>query len=142
MIKIVKKSLSGSTKFVETILFEVEDAKTRAAGILLRNYLEEQDEDYINQYRVIHERIKFSRNYLEKVLKEKGTIKCTYCSKEDLVIEYDGMKVPNKIKATIDHILPKSRGGAHFDLRNITPCCGTCNTNKGSRLVEDFLKYK
>lgn len=142
MIKITKKSNSGSTRFTDTILFEIENAKTRAAGILLRNFYEEQDEDYINRFRVIAQRINFSREYLKNVLKEKGSIKCTYCHKDNLVIELDDMKVPNKIKATIDHIIPKSKGGAHYDLKNITPCCGTCNTNKGSRLLEDFLKYR
>ena len=142
MIKITRKSNSGSTRFTETILFEVENAKTRAAAILLRNFYEEQDEDYINRFRVIAQRINFSREYLKNILKEKGSIKCSYCSKDNLVIELEGMKVPNKIKATIDHIVPKSKGGAHYDLKNITPCCGTCNTNKGSRLLEDFLKYR
>lgn len=142
MIKITRKSNSGSTRFTETILFEVENAKTRAAAILLRNFYEEQDEDYINRFRVIAQRINFSREYLKNILKEKGSIKCSYCSKDNLVIELEGMKVPNKIKATIDHIVPKSKGGAHYDLKNITPCCGTCNTDKGSRLLEDFLKYR
>ena len=142
MIKITRKSNSGSTRFTETILFEVENAKTRAAAILLRNFYEEQDEDYINRFRIIAQRINFSREYLKNVLKEKGSIKCSYCKKDNLVIELEGMKVPKEIKATIDHIIPKSKGGAHYDLKNITPCCEECNTNKGSRLLEDFLKYR
>lgn len=33
---------------------------------------------------------------------------------------------------TIDHIIPKSKGGHKTDLSNLVPCCNTCNTKKGA----------
>lgn len=142
MIKIIKKSSSGSTREVDNIMFEVTNSKTLASAILLRKYLQEQDVDFVEKMDFINKKINFSREYLQNVLDKEGTIKCSYCPKKDLIIEYDGMKVPNDVKATIDHIIPISKGGGIFDVKNVTPCCGTCNTKKGNRLLEDFIKNK
>ena len=65
---------------------------------------------------------------------------CTYCQKPNLVIELEGMQVRNFIMATIDHIVPLSKGGPYFDYNNINVCCGQCNSKKGSMDLEDFLK--
>jgi 5-methylcytosine-specific restriction endonuclease McrA len=140
MIKFVKKSSSGSTKEVDLILSDVSNCKSLASSILLRKYLMEMDVDYIEKMDLINKRIEFSRSYLESVLSRDGDIKCTYCGKGDLVIEYDGMRVKESIKATIDHIVPVSRGGGRFDVSNITPCCGECNGKKGNKSLDDFLK--
>jgi 5-methylcytosine-specific restriction endonuclease McrA len=142
MIKLVRKSSSGSTKEVDLIFLEINNPKSLAAAILLRKQLLEQDIDFMSKMDLINKRINFSREYLEGVLNEKGTIKCTYCPKQDLIIEYDDMKVDNNVKATIDHIVPISKGGGVFDVKNITPCCGTCNTKKGNKTLEEFLKFK
>ena len=142
MIKLIRKSSSGSTKEVDLIISEVSNAKSLASSLLLRKYLMEMDIDYIEKMDLINTRIEFSRNYLEGVLEDCGSIKCTYCGKDDLVIEYDGMRVENGVKATIDHIVPVSKGGGRFDRSNITPCCGGCNTKKGNKSLEEFLKKK
>lgn len=142
MIKIVRKSSSGSTKEVDLIFHEINNAKTLASAILLRKQLLEQDIDFMSKMDLINKRINFSREYLENVLKEKGTIKCTYCPKKDLIIEYDDVRINNDVKATIDHIIPVSKGGGVFDVKNITPCCGTCNTKKSNKSLEEFLKSK
>ena len=138
--KIERKSNSGSTRRVELIYFEPTDAKSYASYVLLKNYYWQNDADNIETYTNRMKLIGFSRNYLTQVKNTQGSITCTYCNKPNLVIEYEGMKVPNRIKATIDHIVPKSKGGAVFDYNNITPCCGTCNNKKGSMSVEEFLK--
>jgi 5-methylcytosine-specific restriction endonuclease McrA len=49
-------------------------------------------------------------------------------------------------KTTIEHYVPKYRGGAD-DERNLLPLCKKCNKQKGSRLVDAgeyylFLKSK
>ncbi len=40
--------------------------------------------------------------------------------------------------ATVDHILPRSRGGKD-EADNLVPACLPCNTSKGSLFVEDFI---
>lgn len=38
---------------------------------------------------------------------------------------------------TIDHLIPRSRGGKNF-VGNLAPCCRSCNSRKGSMLVIEF----
>lgn len=52
--------------------------------------------------------------------------KCAYCDKE-----------LNKDTATIDHILPKFKGG-HNVKSNMLCSCSKCNRLKGSNLLEDW----
>jgi 5-methylcytosine-specific restriction endonuclease McrA len=140
MIKLVKKSSSGSTKEVDLILSDVSTCKSLASSILLRKYLMEMDADHLEKMDLINKRIEFSRSYLESVLSRDGDIKCAYCGKGDLAIEYDGMRVKESKKATIDHIVPVSRGGGRFDASNITPCCGECNGKKGDKPLDEFFR--
>ena len=50
---------------------------------------------------------------------------CQYCGR---VCKYD--------EATIDHIIPKSRGGQHT-WKNLVTACPQCNNKKGNRLPEE-----
>jgi 5-methylcytosine-specific restriction endonuclease McrA len=38
---------------------------------------------------------------------------------------------------TIDHIVPRSRGGALADPRNLRALCGRCNSSKQARVVAE-----
>lgn len=38
---------------------------------------------------------------------------------------------------TIDHVVPRSRGGAH-SWENCVACCGRCNTRKADRLLDEL----
>lgn len=137
--RVIRKSNSGSTKWVDTIYFNIDKPNTYASYVLLKNHYWEHDEDNIKSFANRMRMIGFSRTYLTKIKETTGNLTCTYCPKTDLIIELDGMKVPNNIKATIDHIVPISQGGALFDYRNICVSCGKCNTKKGNKSVEEFL---
>ncbi|MBX7215215.1 MAG: HNH endonuclease, partial [Thermoflexales bacterium] len=50
---------------------------------------------------------------------------CQYCGAQ-----------PGKDALTIDHILPRSRGG-RTDWENVTTACGACNRRKGNRLPDE-----
>ena len=52
--------------------------------------------------------------------------KCAYCSKS-----------LDKNTATIDHIVPKFKGG-HNVRTNMCCCCPSCNKEKGTILLEDW----
>ena len=43
-------------------------------------------------------------------------------------------------KLTIDHIVPKSKGGPHFAKWNSAPSCLTCNAGKGSLPVFEWWR--
>jgi hypothetical protein len=52
---------------------------------------------------------------------------CSYCSAA-LAEAPDG----KTLKATLDHVVPRSTGGSH-DLSNLVLACGPCNSRKGDR---------
>ena len=57
-----------------------------------------------------------------KAIVERHDGRCYYCG-----------VVPKKI--TIDHVVPLSRGGRH-EASNVVPACQSCNSRKGSKLLE------
>ena len=72
-------------------------------------------------------RVPFSK---KNVLIRDG-FRCAYCGDE-------------KRKLTIDHIIPKSRGGK-TDFENCVASCKSCNNKKGSKIPSEanmFLKVK
>jgi 5-methylcytosine-specific restriction endonuclease McrA len=58
---------------------------------------------------------------------------CHLCHKP---IDKD-IRLPNKQAATIDHIIPLSRGGEHI-LENVRPAHASCNYNKADKLLEEM----
>ncbi len=139
MYQIVRSSHSGSTKVIDTIYSDISTSKSLASYLRLKDDLRKQDEDFLTKHGEVLKRIQFSRDYLTKRKEECGTLKCTYCPTDNLIIEYDGMRVQSKMKATIDHIVAISKGGEIYDLKNIVVACGKCNTKKSDKSVEDFL---
>jgi hypothetical protein len=55
--------------------------------------------------------------------------RCWYCG-----------RLPEPGDLTVDHALPKSRGGKNKD-ENLVPACDRCNNAKGSRTVSGFRKF-
>lgn len=56
------------------------------------------------------------------------------------VCYYCGVDLPEKY-ATIDHVIPKFRGGKNV-VENFVIACSTCNTAKGSRTIGEFMPSK
>lgn len=52
-------------------------------------------------------------------------MKCSYCGSAE--------------KLTQDHVVPVSRGGTH-SVGNIVPCCGSCNSSKGNKLLVEWRR--
>lgn len=132
----------GSKKFryAHQLYVDEPHIKSYAAYLLLANDLLLQDEDYLNaEWRI---RVEFSRTYLRSVLERQGDLCCHYCNKSGLIIEEEGMRVSHKSKATIDHIIPVSKGGAQYEFDNLVVACGKCNTRKGDRTAEEFIRSR
>ncbi|MEY3180726.1 MAG: Synechococcus phage [Pseudomonadota bacterium] len=49
-----------------------------------------------------------------------GQAACAYCGRW------------NERKLTIDHVVPKSKGGPHFQKGNMVPSCLSCNSSKSN----------
>jgi 5-methylcytosine-specific restriction endonuclease McrA len=76
-------------------------------------FKEEQDSKLEPHYRV-HTKEVFTRDLF----------RCVYCHSSE--------------KLTLDHIIPKSRGGGH-SVENLVTCCASCNSKKGARTPQEWL---
>lgn len=74
--------------------------------------------------------LKQKKHTIKRIILEKTGGVCAKCGKP-LPLE----------KTTIDHLIPKYRGGTD-DMSNLIPMCKRCNKQKGSRIVGvEELKY-
>jgi 5-methylcytosine-specific restriction endonuclease McrA len=87
----------------------VTSAKTFKRPLVIRLY---------NYVYVPFRKVQLSRY---NVYKRDG-YKCVYC--------------PSKKDLTLDHVMPKSRGGKNT-WKNLVTCCGSCNVSKGDRTPEE-----
>lgn len=73
----------------------------------------------------VEREVEYNRYHAERVLARTGDSSCRSCgSTEDL---------------TVDHILPRSRGGGN-ERENLQALCRTCNSSKGARTMEEWLQ--
>ena len=80
-----------------------------------------------------HER-KACKKFLQEELKKHGTLVCYYCGKSDLKLKTDKQHE----HATVDHFIPKSKGGDPWDHANFVVCCNSCNKKKASHDADVF----
>jgi 5-methylcytosine-specific restriction endonuclease McrA len=59
----------------------------------------------------------------------------TVMARDHFACQYCGAR-PGRASLTIDHILPRSRGG-QTTWENVTTACGACNRRKGNRLPDE-----
>jgi 5-methylcytosine-specific restriction endonuclease McrA len=77
--------------------------------------------------------LKFRNDFLSNTV-----LTCTYCGKTDLLIETDDL---NRL-ATIDHVIPRSKGGAEFDRSNCVVACFPCNNNRGDMDADEYKRRR
>lgn len=107
----------------ENVLVELPHCSSRASLILLCKHLARQE---------LQEWLTFRENFLEK----NKPLKCYYCGKSGLVTDIDDMSSARKrsMLATIDHIVPISKGGEKYDTNNCVVACYPCNAKKKNNL--------
>lgn len=94
--------------------------------------------EYHNFVRSVSRSIKLPKvirlyNYVHKI-KQLGAAKCNRRNifiRDLFLCQYCGIKVTAR-NATLDHIVPRSRGGSS-DFLNLVTCCEHCNRKKGAR---------
>ena len=59
----------------------------------------------------------------------------TVLSRDNYTCQYCGVQ-PGKSELTIDHVLPRSRGGGD-SWENVVAACGPCNRRKGNRTPDE-----
>lgn len=83
----------------------------------------------------------FRNAVLDKFKKQNGTLRCHYCGREELLAELPENASRNWLKrlATLDHVVPRSKGGAEMDEGNIVIACHPCNQKKADVVLENRL---
>jgi 5-methylcytosine-specific restriction endonuclease McrA len=73
------------------------------------------------------------RNFLYRAM-IAGDLNCQYCGQTDLIIRHNqDPEIPMHRRATIDHIIPVSKGGSTKQT-NWAISCERCNKKKGARI--------
>ena len=125
-------TLAYSTKTVNltmginkhSILVAEPSIKSMAALVILnRQYAKEEVERWLK--------------FREDFLKSREPLTCAYCGKTGLKIKVPEACVGRKLAtiATVDHIIPLSKGGAEFDENNCAVACVSCNQKKKDSLI-------
>jgi 5-methylcytosine-specific restriction endonuclease McrA len=81
--------------------------------------------------------LKFRETFLAHHKAKNGTLRCHYCGKEGLVedVPMNASKAGLSHLATIDHVVPRSKGGSEFDENNLVVACFPCNHRKGDKVL-------
>lgn len=124
MLVSLYRSRARNNKDRYIILTEHPAPGSLAEYLLLKKSLQTRDPNYNVGYWLV-----FRCKWLRERKREVKTLTCTYCSK------YLTVKNGKKNSATVDHIIPISRGGDRFDPSNMTVCCPKCNNRKGDKLL-------
>lgn len=114
-----------------TVLVENPSPESQAALVLLSQQYSELE---------IAEWFAFKKEFLQKHLEADGELKCHYCGKTGLRIDSEPPGKALGTLATIDHVIPLSKGGSQMDESNLVIACWPCNQKKGNRL--DFPSQK
>ena len=106
----------------EPVLVQDPDLQSRAALILLKRALIRHCAYYGYQGW-----LRFRWETLHKWQAERGFLECEYCGLKPLIIDADNK---HPMVATLDHVIPRSKGGAEMDLSNLVVACRPCNAKK------------
>ncbi len=114
-------------------------AQTYANAILLRDFYQKQDIDFIraNDWRYL---FIVRRHFLRRMKKENGGIWiCHYCKKEMTILQKRGKRYSSRQAVTIDHKHALAKGGMLLDTANMVECCSKCNQKKGNKCYHTYM---
>ena len=105
------------------VLIENPPVDTLAAGVLLSRRLHKNE---------VKDWLDFREKFLKKRLAESGELRCEYCQKGGLLIDVGENPSRGELAglATIDHVVPLSKGGEEKNEKNLKVACYPCNQRK------------
>lgn len=136
---IIRLLISKKKSSFHKITGSVDNPTSMAQYLLLKLSYQAQDRDYqiLRNYKRIW--LNFRNRVLRNKQKEgKGNLICHYCGIQPLVTNFMAPGVKDKFKATLDHVIPRSRGGGDFDTNNLVVCCHKCNQKKKDLMPGQF----
>lgn len=60
--------------------------------------------------------------------------------RDGLACVWCGASVEDGAQLTLDHLIPRSKGGGDNAPSNLVTCCHLCNSRRGNRSVEEFAE--
>lgn len=74
----------------------------------------------------------FRAAFLKAVKEVQGGLRCHYCGQDGLLekVGEHSTKAELRRMATVDHVVPRSRGGSERDPENLVVACWSCNQRK------------
>jgi len=78
---------------------------------------------------------KYRKWLLKRARQRQGSLICAYCGKKRLMHDSQfHTKSEYRRLATIDHVIPLSKGGHRFRESNLVISCWPCNQKKGDKV--------
>jgi len=78
--------------------------------------------------------LRFRSALLDEFKDEHGSLFCEYCGRGGLIKEIPKGQKKDARVATIDHVIPLSKGGGRFDRDNLKLACLRCNQEKADKM--------
>ena len=99
-----------------------------AASVLLKRMLRKQE---------LAAWLAFRDRFLAHQKALYGVLKCHYCGRTGLVeeVSIDASKAQMRMLATLDHVMPVSKGGSVRDEGNLVVACFPCNQRKADDIL-------
>lgn len=138
--KIIRLLISKKKSSFHKIIGEV-SPPSMGSYLLLKEQYQNQDRYYqfLKNYKRIW--LNFRNRFLKlKQRQLKGVLVCYYCGRFPLVSNFHAPGVKDKFKATLDHVVPRSKGGKEFCEQNLVVCCHKCNQKKKDLMPGQFKK--
>ena len=108
------------------------DITSAAQLALLAKHYFSLDRSIYTDWRMAHVRRKWMKQQL-KTPDELGGLTCAICGRKGL-FPFKVPNVPDKYRATLDHIVDIGQGGAWNDPANFQVACSQCNNTKNSKM--------
>ncbi len=86
-------------------------------------------------------KIKQKQNGIRRLFQEQNGV-CFYCRKPMLIARIPAGQVQPRNLATLDHIIPRSAGGANGPTLNCVAACHSCNNERGTKDARMFMLEK
>jgi 5-methylcytosine-specific restriction endonuclease McrA len=124
-----KKSRFSRLEARPRVLVEDPHLQSRAALLVLTRMLYSKRE--VGERPQWKTWLKFRKWFMRSRRKE-GPLTCGFCGRSPL--KTNAGVVPDRDLATIDHLVPRARGGREYAEDNLVVCCRKCNAKKADKL--------
>jgi 5-methylcytosine-specific restriction endonuclease McrA len=142
MLKFIKIEPARKLKYepvAHRIHEEIPHPMSWAAALLLREELGQEEAVIIlKDFLGVKKRdAVFRRGVFKKERVRAGALICHHCKGGPL--QTGKSSCYQHMRATVDHVVPISKGGARFDEMNVVIACAACNSERGNTDIDAYV---